>query len=94
METKLTSATRELVISHDGPTVIVGERINPAGKKRMSEALRQGNLNIVCEEALAQVQAGADVIDINVATSGVDEVSLLPRVVKAVTNAVEVPLGP
>jgi 5-methyltetrahydrofolate--homocysteine methyltransferase len=92
METRVSSATREVVISHDRPTVIIGERINPTGKKRMSQALREGNLDIVREEALAQVRAGADIIDINVAASGVDEVNLLPRVVTAVAEAVEVPL--
>jgi 5-methyltetrahydrofolate--homocysteine methyltransferase len=92
METRVSSATREVVISHDRPTVIIGERINPTGKKRMSQALREGNLDIVREEALAQVRAGADIIDINVAASGVYEVNLLPRVVTAVAEAVEVPL--
>jgi 5-methyltetrahydrofolate--homocysteine methyltransferase len=92
METRLASATREVVISHDRPTVIIGERINPTGKKRMSEALRAGNLEVVREEAIAQVKAGADIIDINVATAGVDEVSLLPQVVTVVAEAVDAPL--
>jgi 5-methyltetrahydrofolate--homocysteine methyltransferase len=92
METRVSSATREVVISHERPTVIIGERINPTGKKRMSEALRAGNLRVVREEALAQVRAGADIIDVNVATSGVDEVSLLPQAVTAVADAVDVPL--
>jgi 5-methyltetrahydrofolate--homocysteine methyltransferase len=92
METRVSSATREVVISHDRPTVVIGERINPTGKKRMSEALRSGNLDIVREEALAQVRAGADIIDVNVATTGVDEASLLAQVVTAVAEAVDAPL--
>ena len=92
METRVSGATREVVIAHDRPTVIIGERINPTGKKRMSEALRAGNLEVVCEEALAQVRAGADIIDVNVATTGVDEVSLLAQAVTAVAEAVDVPL--
>jgi 5-methyltetrahydrofolate--homocysteine methyltransferase len=92
METRLSSATKEVIIADNRPTVLIGERINPTGKKRMSEALRAGNLEIIGEEALAQVQAGADIIDINVATSGVDEVSLLPRAVQLVMATVEVPL--
>jgi len=92
METRVSGANREVVIAHNRPTVIIGERINPTGKKRMSEALRAGNLEVVCEEALAQVKAGADIIDVNVATSGVDEVSLLPQTVTAVAEAVAVPL--
>jgi 5-methyltetrahydrofolate--homocysteine methyltransferase len=92
METRVSSATREVVISHDRPIVIIGERINPTGKKRMSEALQAGNLDIVREEALAQVRAGADIIDVNVATTGVDEANLLPQVVTAVAEAVDAPL--
>jgi 5-methyltetrahydrofolate--homocysteine methyltransferase len=92
METRVSGAAREVIIAHNRPTVLIGERINPTGKKRMSAALRAGNLEIVREEALAQVQAGADIIDVNVATTGVDEVSLLPRAVTAVADTVDVPL--
>ena len=92
METRISSATKEVIIGDDQPTVLIGERINPAGKKKMSEALKAGNLEIVGKEALAQVQAGADIIDVNVSTFGVDEVILLPQVVQAVMDIVDVPL--
>jgi len=92
METRLSSATREIIIGHDRRTVLIGERINPTGKKRMSEALKTGDLELIREEALAQVKAGADVIDVNVAAAGVDEVSLLPQVVQLVMDTVEAPL--
>lgn len=92
METRLSSATREIIIGDGYPTVLIGERINPAGKKKMAEALRSGNLDIICREAVKQVQDGADVIDVNVTLHGLDEVSLLPRVVEAVMNAIDVPL--
>ena len=92
METRISSATKEVIIGDDQPTVLIGERINPAGKKKMSEALKAGNLEIVGKEALAQVQAGADIIDVNVSTFGVDEVILLPQVVQAVMDTVDVPL--
>jgi len=92
METRVSGATKEVIIGDNRPTVLIGERINPTGKKRMSEALRAGNLEIIREEVLAQVQAGADIIDVNVATTGVDEVSLLPRTVAAVADTVDVPL--
>jgi 5-methyltetrahydrofolate--homocysteine methyltransferase len=59
METRVSSATKEVIIGHGHPTVLIGERINPTGKKRMSEALRAGDLEIVREEVLSQVQAGA-----------------------------------
>jgi len=92
METKVSSATKEVIIADGQPTVLIGERINPTGKKKLAEALKAGNLKIVSNEALAQVQAGADIIDINVGMLGVDEVSLLPRAVQAVMDAVDVPL--
>jgi 5-methyltetrahydrofolate--homocysteine methyltransferase len=92
METKVSSATKEVVIGDKRPTVLIGERINPAGKKKLTEALQAGNLEIVCREALAQVQAGADILDVNVSADGVDEVALLPRAVQAVMDVVNVPL--
>lgn len=92
METRISSATKEVIIGDNQPTVLIGERINPAGKKKMSQALKAGNLEIVGREALAQVQAGADIIDVNVGAFGVDEVILLPQAVKAVMDTVDVPL--
>jgi 5-methyltetrahydrofolate--homocysteine methyltransferase len=61
METILKSVKKTVVISPEKPTVLVGERINPTGKKRLAAALAEGNLDIVRKEALAQVEAGADV---------------------------------
>jgi len=92
METRVSSLKKEVVISDTQPTVIIGERINPAGKKKLAEALKAGDLEIVRREALAQVQAGADILDINVGTFGVDEVALLPQAVRLVMDTVDVPL--
>jgi 5-methyltetrahydrofolate--homocysteine methyltransferase len=92
METRVSTATKEVVIADNQPTVLIGERINPAGKKKLSAALKAGNLEIVTREAQAQVQARADILDINVSLFDVDEVSLLPRVVQAVMDTVDVPL--
>jgi len=92
METRVSSTTKEVLIGDEHPTVLIGERINPAGKKRMSEALKAGNLDIIRKEALEQVQAGADIIDINVSTFGVDDVTRLPQAVQAVMDTVDVPL--
>lgn len=83
---------KEVVIGHGRPTVLIGERINPAGKKKLAEALVAGNLDIVRAEAIAQAKAGADIIDVNVGTFGVDEVLLLPKAVQAVMEAVDLPL--
>jgi len=92
METRVSSATSEVIIGHDRPTVLIGERINPAGRRNLAEALKAGNLDIVRREALAQAEAGADILDVNVGTFGVDEVTLLPRAVQEVMNVVGLPL--
>ena len=92
METRVSSPTREVIISNDQPTALIGERINPAGKKKLAEALKAGNLEIVRKEALAQAQAGADILDVSVGTFGVDEVTLLPQAVRAVADTVDLPL--
>ena len=92
METRVSSVAKEVVIGMDQPTVLIGERINPAGKKKLAESLQTGNLEMIRSEALAQAQAGADILDINVCTFGVDEVTLLPQAVKAVMDSVDIPL--
>ena len=92
METKVSSLSKEVIIGDNLPTVLIGERINPTGKKKMTEELKAGDLEIVRKEALAQVQAGADILDVNVGVFGVDEVTLLPRAVRAVMEVVDVPL--
>ena len=92
MKTRVLSSTQEVIISEDGPTVLIGERINPAGKKYLGEALKNGDMEVIRKEALKQVAAGADIIDINVSMFGVDEVKLLPQVVKIVTETVDVPV--
>jgi 5-methyltetrahydrofolate--homocysteine methyltransferase len=92
METRVSSPTKEVIIGDDQPIVLIGERINPAGKKKLAGALKAGNLEIVRREALAQVQAGADILDVNVGTFGVDEVTLLPLAVKAVIDTIDIPL--
>ena len=56
METRISSATKEVVISYDLPTRLIGERINPTGKKKLAAALETGNLEMVRREALAQVE--------------------------------------
>lgn len=92
METRVSSATKEVVISYDLPTRLIGERINPTGKKKLAAALEAGDLDIVRREALAQVEAGADILDVNVGTPAVDEVALLPEAVQLVMETVDVPL--
>lgn len=92
METRLTSATKEVIIGGDRPTVLIGERINPAGKKKLAESLKVGNMDIVRKEAIEQVSAGADVLDVNVTVFGLDETPILPKAVQAVMEVTDVPL--
>jgi len=92
METLVSSASQQVVISYAKPTALIGERINPTGKKKLSTALLDGDLNLVCQMAATQVEAGADILDVNVGASGVDEVELLPKAVQAVMEVADVPL--
>jgi 5-methyltetrahydrofolate--homocysteine methyltransferase len=92
METRVSSIKKEVIIGDERPTVLIGERINPAGKKKLAEALKTGKLEMVRSEALAQAEAGADILDVSVGTFGVDEVALLPQAVQAVIETVELPL--
>jgi len=92
METRVSSATREVLITNAGPTVLIGERINPSGKKKLAEALKNGDFDMVLKEAIAQVEAGADILDVNVVTPGVDEIAVLPKVLEKVMASVETPL--
>ncbi|MBC7251574.1 MAG: dihydropteroate synthase [Anaerolineae bacterium] len=92
MKTTVSSATKTVIIGDDQPTVIIGERINPTGKKKLAAALLAGDLEMVRQEAIQQVAAGADILDVNVGVAGVDEVALLPEAVKIVMEAVDVPL--
>lgn len=92
METKLVGRKVEVTISPDLPTVIIGERINPTGKKKLAEALRAGDMESVRQLAVLQAEAGAQVIDVNVGAAGVDEEVLLPRAVETVASATGMPI--
>ena len=93
METKVTSASQEVIIGEGLPTVLIGERINPSGRKKLSEAIKAGQLEIIDGEAKAQVEVGADIIDVNVGGAfGIDEVAVLPEAVKIAMKAVDKPL--
>ena len=78
-------------VNVDGITV-VGERINPPGKKRFQQALRDGDMNYILEQAVSQAEAGAQILDVNVGAPGVDEPALMEQVVKALQSVVSLPL--
>ncbi|MGN1002581.1 MAG: homocysteine S-methyltransferase family protein [Oscillospiraceae bacterium] len=71
---------------------VIGERINPTGKKRFQQALLEDDLDYILDVAVQQEDAGADILDVNVGYPGVDEVAMLPRVVKKLQSAVSLPL--
>ena len=92
METVIKSISKEVTISIDKPFVVIGEKINPTGRKKLAAALKEGDFEYVKQIALNQVAAGADILDVNVGVPGADEVDLLPRVAKIVSEVVDIPL--
>lgn len=91
-QTILRSKTNEVLIDSKGSMVIIGEKINPTGHKKLAAALQEGNYDYVRDLALRQVAWGADVLDINVGVPGLDDIALMPEIVKLVINCVDVPL--
>ena len=92
MHTELKSAGKTVTIGNDKPFVMIGEKINPTGNKKLAAALQEGNLDAVRKLAVRQVAWGADVLDVNVGVPGLDEVAMIARVVEIVSQAVDVPL--
>ena len=92
MQTILKSKTSEVKITTDGPVTIIGESINPTRRKKLTAALLSGQFDYVFELAKAQIETGADVLDINVGAPGVDEVTVLPLVALAVAERFDVPI--
>jgi len=92
LTTVVSSKTKEVLISRDRPCVIIGERINPTGRKKLAAALQEGNFDIVRQDAVAQVEAGAKILDVNVGVPGADEPALLVQAIHAVRQVTDVPL--
>jgi 5-methyltetrahydrofolate--homocysteine methyltransferase len=92
METTLKSKKETVIIGPGRPLVIIGERINPTGRKKLAKALEDRNLELVKEEAAKQVREGAHVLDVNVGISGIDEPKLLQEAILAVREVADVPL--
>ena len=92
MQTKISSDKKEVIIGHDQPVVIIGERINPTGRSKLAKALEQGDFTYVQNEALKQVDAGGQVLGINVGVSGTDEKALMVDVLHAVREVTDTPV--
>ena len=92
-ETVVSSATKELVIGFDRPFVVIGERINPTGRKIMAEEMKNGDYSRVESDAIAQVQAGAHMLDVNAGIPLSDEPRILAEAIQLVQRLTDVPLS-
>jgi len=92
LTTTIASKTGSVEICREKQTVIIGERINPTGRKKVLAALEAGDFDIVRSDAISQVQAGARVLDVNAGVPGADEPALLQQVIRAVMEVTDVPL--
>ncbi|HVS04559.1 MAG TPA: dihydropteroate synthase [Candidatus Dormibacteraeota bacterium] len=92
METIIRSRSREVIVSADRPFVMIGERINPTGRKVLAAEMKAGVMDRVKADAIAQVEAGAQVLDVNAGVPLVDEPALLVAAIKAVGEVTDVPI--
>ena len=88
----LTSERKNVEIDLDGNFIVVGERINPTGKKKLQEQLREGRLDLVREMAMQQEENGAQILDINMGMNGIDEKEMMKKVIYEVSSTVDCPL--
>jgi 5-methyltetrahydrofolate--homocysteine methyltransferase len=92
LTTTISSATKTVEINRSNPTVVIGERINPTGRKLVLAALQEGNFDQVRQDAVDQVAAGAAALDVNAGVPGADEPALLEQVMRTVMEVTDVPL--
>jgi 5-methyltetrahydrofolate--homocysteine methyltransferase len=92
MHTILQGKTKEVVIGIDRPFVMIGEKINPTGRKKLAAALTEGNFDYVRQLVETQIAWGAEVLDINVGVPGLDEVAIIPKIIELVSSITDIPL--
>jgi 5-methyltetrahydrofolate--homocysteine methyltransferase len=92
VETRLSSRTREVVISIERPFVVIGERINPTGRKVLAAEMKEGRMDRVRADAIAQAAAGAHMLDVNAGIPAADEPALLVAAIKAVSEVSDLPI--
>lgn len=92
MKTTVASESASVIIDTEGPLTMIGEKINPTGRKRLQAALKEKDYDYVVSLAVAQVEAGADILDVNVGVPGIDEVATIKEVIRVVAAAVDVPI--
>ncbi|MQY80075.1 MAG: pterin-binding protein [Bacteroidetes bacterium] len=91
MKTSLSGKTKEVIIDTNGPVIIIGECINPTRRKKLVSTLQESNFEYVLELAKSQIDAMADMLDVNVGFPGVDDVKLLPETVIAIQDMFDIP---
>ena len=91
-DTVLSSASKEVAIGFDRPFVVIGERINPTGRKLLAEEMKNGDYSRVQSDALEQVTAGAQVLDVNAGIPLSDEPAILAECIKLIQSITDVPL--
>jgi 5-methyltetrahydrofolate--homocysteine methyltransferase len=92
VETVLSSRSREVIVSIDRPFVIIGERINPTGRKVLAAEMKEGRMDRVRADAIAQAAAGAHMLDVNAGIPQLDEAELLVAAIKAVSEVSDAPI--
>jgi 5-methyltetrahydrofolate--homocysteine methyltransferase len=92
MHTVVQSASKTVTICHDQPFVIIGERINPTGRKKFQELLRAGDLSTIAVDVESQVKGGADMLDVNMGVPLTDEPALLSKAIKMIQTLTDLPI--
>ena len=92
-DTVISSASKEVVIGFERPFVMIGERINPTGRKLLAEEMKNDDFSRVEADAIAQVSAGAQMLDVNAGIPLADEPELLAKAVRLVQSVTDVPLS-
>ena len=92
MHTVVQSASKTVTIGHDQPFVIIGERINPTGRKKFQELLRAGDLSTIAIDVESQIKGGADMLDVNMGVPLTDEPALLSKAIKMIQGITDLPI--
>jgi 5-methyltetrahydrofolate--homocysteine methyltransferase len=92
MHTVVQSASKTITIGHDQPFVIIGERINPTGRKKFQELLRAGDLSTIAVDVESQIKGGADMLDVNMGVPLTDEPALLSKAIKMIQGMTDMPI--
>jgi 5-methyltetrahydrofolate--homocysteine methyltransferase len=93
METTISSRTKTIIIGPDRPFTIIGERINPTGRKLLAKEMAAGDLSRVTRDALAQMEAGAHILDVNAGIPLIDEAAVLAEAIRLVQSVTDAPIS-